>query len=93
MEEAQVEEDIIVEEVEVKYLWKKYEFKNEDDADNKISSLSDEHLAVKLGYLSKKYSVDVLWKDLEESPYGWKSKEITVEGNGVHTFANYEYKN
>jgi len=33
-----------------------------------------------------KYSVDVLWNDLDESPYGWKSYEITVEGNGVHTF-------
>ncbi len=33
-----------------------------------------------------KYSIDVLWNDLDESPYGWKSYEITVEGNGVHTF-------
>ena len=33
-----------------------------------------------------KYSVDVLWKDLDESPHGWKSYEINVEGNGVHTF-------
>ena len=35
---------------------------------------------------AEKYSVDVLWNDLDESPYGWKSYEITVEGNGVHTF-------
>lgn len=33
-----------------------------------------------------KYSVDVLWRDLDSSPYGWTSYEITVEGNGVHTF-------
>lgn len=35
---------------------------------------------------SDKYSVDVLWNGLEKSPYGWASYEITVEGNGVHTF-------
>jgi len=75
------------------YLWKKYEFESEEQADSKIFALSDNHNVVRLGYLSDKYSVDVLWEDLEESPYGWKSKEITVEGNGVHTFANYEYKN
>lgn len=33
-----------------------------------------------------KYSVDVLWRGLDKSPYGWTSYEITVEGNGVHTF-------
>jgi len=33
-----------------------------------------------------KYSVDVLWRGLDSSPYGWTSYEITVEGNGVHTF-------
>ena len=38
------------------------------------------------GVASDKYSVDVLWQDLESSPYGWASYEITVEGNGVHTF-------
>jgi hypothetical protein len=75
------------------YLWKKYEFESEEQADSKISALPDNHNVVRLGYLSDKYSVDVLWEGLEESPYGWKSKEITVEGNGVHTFANYEYKN
>ena len=35
---------------------------------------------------SDKYSVDVLWQDLDSSPYGWASYEITVEGNGAHTF-------
>ena len=24
-------------------------------------------------------------------PYGWASKEITVEGNGVHTFAGWSF--
>jgi hypothetical protein len=35
---------------------------------------------------SDKYSVDVLWQGLDESPYGWKSYEIEVEGNGAHSF-------
>ena len=44
------------------------------------------------GVASDNYSVDVLWNDLDESPYGWKSYEITVEGNGVHTFAGWSFK-
>jgi len=43
------------------------------------------------GVASDKYSVDVLWSELEESPYGWKSYEISVEGNGVHTFAGWSF--
>ena len=43
------------------------------------------------GVASDKYSVDVLWNDLDESPYGWKSYEITVEGNGAHTFAGWNF--
>lgn len=76
------------------YIVKKYEFESEEQADTKISALEDKgHTFVKLGFLKKKkYSVDVLWKGLDESPYGWKSYEISVEGNGVHTFSGYEYK-
>lgn len=50
------------------------------------------------GAQSDMYSVDVLWRASEitetdeegnqeiDYPYGWVSKEIEVEGNGVHTF-------
>ena len=50
--------------------------------------------------LADKYSVDVLWKKSEITdengntnyPYGWSSKEITIEeGNGVHTFAGWSF--
>ena len=27
--------------------------------------------------LSTGYAVDVLWRDLDASPYGWKSYEVT----------------
>ena len=56
--------------------------------------------------LSDMYSVDVLWRASEitetdeegneeiDYPYGWVSKEITIEeGNGVHTFAGWSYSN
>jgi hypothetical protein len=55
------------------------------------------------GVQSDKYSVDVLWKASEitatdedgnesiDYPYGWVSKEIEVEGNGVHTFAGRNF--
>jgi len=51
----------------------------------------DELNEIKAPVLSDKYSVDVLWDNLSESPYGWKSYEITVEGNGVHTFAGLNF--
>ena len=104
------------------YLFKKYEFNSQEQAEHKISALGtaiDEdgneypthrHTIVKLGYLwtteptlnnegnvetegvaSDMYSVDVLWSDLDSSPYGWATYEISVEGNGVHTFAGWSY--
>ena len=51
----------------------------------------DELNEIKAPVLSDKYSVDVLWDNLNESPYGWKSYEIQVEGNGVHTFAGWNF--
>ena len=104
------------------YLFKKYEFDSQEQAEEKIAALPHEtdedgneypshnHTVVKLGYLwvteptfdeegeietegvaSEMYSVDVLWNGLDESPYGWKSREISVEGNGVHTFAGWSF--
>lgn len=43
------------------------------------------------GVQSDKYSLDVLWDGLDESPYGWKSYEVEPEGNGVHTFAGRSF--
>ena len=106
----------------MEYLFKKYEFDSQEQAEEKIAALphntDDEgnkwlearHTIVKLGYLwvteptfneegeietegvaSDKYSVDVLWEELDESPYGWKSYEVNPEGNGVHTFAGWTF--
>lgn len=104
------------------YLFKKYEFNSQEQAEQKIAALphdtddegndypTHQHTIVKLGYLwvteptfdddgnietegvaSDMYSVDVLWNDLDSSPYGWASYEITVEDNGVHTFAGWNF--
>ena len=54
-------------------------------------TFDDEGNVVEEGEYSTKYSVDALWSELDESPYGWKSYEISVEGNGVHTFAGWSF--
>ena len=41
--------------------------------------------------LSSKYHVDVLWKELDDHPYGWKSYAVDVSGNGVHSFFGLSY--
>ena len=67
-------------------------------------SYDEEGDEVSAPVLASNYSVDVLWnrseltevdEDGNESfsfPYGWASKEITIEeGNGVHTFSGWSY--
>jgi|TARA_R100000482_G_scaffold112424_1_gene54952 hypothetical protein len=54
-------------------------------------TFDDDGNVVTEGVTSDKYSVDVLWYDLDSSPYGWTSYEISVEGNGVHTFAGWNF--
>ena len=41
--------------------------------------------------LSSKYHVDVLWKGIDDHPYGWKSYAVDVSGNGVHSFLGLDY--
>jgi len=41
--------------------------------------------------LSSKYHVDVLWKGIDDHPYGWKSYAVDVNGNGVHSFLGLSY--
>jgi hypothetical protein len=63
---------------------------------------NEEGKETKAPVLSKKYSVDVLWKDLEETdedgnvtiehPKGWKSKALDLEGEGVHGFLGLSYQ-
>ena len=48
--------------------------------------------------LSEDWHVDVLWSDLEadedgtiDHPYGWKSKSVNIDGDGVHAFFGLSY--
>ena len=48
--------------------------------------------------LSEDWHVDVLWSDLEadedgtiDHPYGWKSKSVNIDGDGVHAFFGLNY--
>ena len=41
--------------------------------------------------LSDKWLVDVLFKDLDDHPYGWKSYAIDSSDNGVHSFLGLDY--
>ncbi|MCP4490110.1 MAG: hypothetical protein GY820_22755, partial [Gammaproteobacteria bacterium] len=36
--------------------------------------------------LSDKWHVDVLWKGIDDHPYGWKSYAVDIDGDGVHSF-------
>ena len=48
--------------------------------------------------LSEDWHVDVLWSGLEadedgtvDHPYGWKSKSVDIDGDGVHAFFGLNY--
>ena len=49
--------------------------------------------------LSSDWHVDVLWSGLEadedgtfDHPYGWKSKSVNIDGDGVHAFFGLSYE-
>ncbi|MDB4299357.1 hypothetical protein N9931_00390 [bacterium] len=48
--------------------------------------------------LSEDWHLDVLWSGLEadkdgtiDHPYGWKSKSVNIDGDGVHAFFGLNY--
>tara|TARA_R110000822_G_scaffold283253_2_gene404787 strand:- start:18 stop:323 length:306 start_codon:yes stop_codon:yes gene_type:complete len=41
--------------------------------------------------VSSKYSVDILWNELTEHPYGWKSYSIDLDSGGSHSFYGVDY--
>ena len=49
--------------------------------------------------LSEDWCIDVLWNGLEadedgtiDHPYGWKSKSVNIDGEGVHAFFGLSYE-
>lgn len=41
---------------------------------------------------SLKYSVDAMWIGIDKHPYGWGTKAIDIDGEGVHNFAGVNYQ-
>ena len=41
--------------------------------------------------LNNKYSVDVLWNNLDSHPNGWDSYSIDLDSEGVHGFMGVSY--
>jgi len=41
---------------------------------------------------SDKYSVDVLWLNRVQNPYGWSTYQINVQGEGAHSFFGVPYQ-
>lgn len=52
-----------------------------------------ELIEIEAPIISSMYSVDALFDGLDKSPYGWKTYEIELEGNGSHTFSGLNYTN
>tara|TARA_B100001093_G_scaffold224696_1_gene215289 strand:+ start:2088 stop:2372 length:285 start_codon:yes stop_codon:yes gene_type:complete len=87
--------------------WAKYEFNDKEQFDTKVENLTANYIAiVRLGnivleegsdkqeaVLSNKYHADIMWLDIEDHPYGWKSYAVAVtDGNGVHSFFGIDYQ-
>ena len=41
---------------------------------------------------SDKYSVDTMWIGIESHPYGWATRSIDIDSEGVHKFAGVNYQ-
>ena len=41
---------------------------------------------------STKYSVDAMWIGIESHPYGWATRSIDIDSEGVHKFAGVNYQ-
>ena len=57
----------------------KYEFK-----DNEMQTIKEP-------VLSEKYHVDVIWHEIEDHPWGWKTYSCDLDTEGVHSFYGVSY--
>ena len=46
---------------------------------------------IKEPILSDKYHVDVIWSDLKEHPWGWKTYSCDLDTEGMHSFYGLSY--
>lgn len=54
--------------------------------------LDDDENIIEDVEFSEKYYVDVMWVDLEDHPYGWKSYAVTPNGDLIHEFWGVDYE-
>ena len=50
-----------------------------------------EMLMIKEPILSDKYHVDVIWSDLKDHPWGWKTYSCDLDTEGMHSFYGLSY--
>ena len=46
---------------------------------------------IKEPILSENYHVDVIWSDLKEHPWGWKTYSCDLDTEGMHSFSGLSY--
>lgn len=53
--------------------------------------IDEDNNVIKETVFSDRYLIDVLWYNLEEQPYGWKSYEVIPSGEPIHGFYGVDY--
>jgi hypothetical protein len=46
---------------------------------------------IKEPVLSDKYHIDVIWSDLKDHPWGWKTYSCDLDTEGMHSFYGISY--
>jgi len=52
---------------------------------------NDEFEEIKSPVLSDKYHIDVVWSDLKDHPWGWKTYSCDLDTEGMHSFYGISY--
>ena len=55
--------------------------------------VDEDGLEVSPEVISEGWHVDMIWHDIEEHPYGWKSYNVDLSSEGSHGFAGLSYLN
>ena len=53
--------------------------------------VDEDGLEVSPEVISEGWHVDMIWHDLENHPYGWKSYNVDLSSEGLHGFAGVSY--
>ena len=53
--------------------------------------VDEEGVEVTPEVISEGWHVDMIWHDIEDHPYGWKSYNVDLSSEGSHGFAGVSY--